>query len=176
MSTGVITGFNWLLRMRPCVRPPSSIHIFQLATEGNVVRGLRKVSTFPVVLVVMMVLDVHHAGRHPPVGVEVGPELDVVHTQPVSHCHFHRGRLVLVVAVVTRLVVTGKINFNLLNCGNSLRESDVVPVSGVPLGLNVASLHWNLLFSGSEVGEVPAVSVYLPARLCHVVPPLPQSH
>ena len=56
-----------------------------------------------------------------------------------------------VVAVVVTWLVTGKINFNLLNCRTSLRESYVVPVSGVPLGLNVASLHWNLLFSGSEV-------------------------
>ena len=39
------------------------------------------------------------------------------------------------------VLVTGKINSNLLNGGNSLRESYVVPVSRIPLGLNVASLH-----------------------------------
>ena len=84
----------------------------------------------------------------------------------------------MVVVVVT---VVRKINFDLLNWWNSVRESYVVPVTlppslGLSVGLlSVASLHLNLLFSGREVREVTTVSVYLPAGLSDVIPPLPQS-
>ena len=82
VNTRVTAGFNWLLGLRPCVWlwPSSYSNIFHLRAEGGVIR-LGEVSTFPAVVTVTLVFrNVHHTGRHGAAGVEVGPELDVVHT------------------------------------------------------------------------------------------------
>ena len=143
-------GFNRVPRLGPCVWSPS--YVFHLTTESSVISRVGEVSTFPAVLKVLLVFpDVDHTGGHCSAGVEVGPQLDLVHTHSVSHHHFDRSpssRLV-VVRLVVRLV--GQINFDLLNYWNSVRESYVVPVTRLSGSLNVASLYQNLLFSRREV-------------------------